>query len=58
MRNRWHIGPFPSTTDYDLLPVDGRNFVVVVPIRSTSDVVVAVNWVNEARRAWNATPAK
>jgi dipeptidyl aminopeptidase/acylaminoacyl peptidase len=47
------IGRFPSASDYDLSP-DGRTFVVVMPIRSTSDVVVTVNWVDEARRAWSA----
>ena len=51
------IGRFPSASDYDLSP-DGRTFVVVMPIRSTSDVIVTVNWVDEARRAWSAPAAK
>jgi Tol biopolymer transport system component len=50
------VGRFPAVTDYDLAP-DGRTFVVVNPIRSSSDVVVVVNWAAEARRAWNAESA-
>jgi serine/threonine-protein kinase len=46
------IGRFPPVTDYDLSP-DGRTFLVVTPVRSTSDVVVAVNWLDDARRAWS-----
>lgn len=51
------IGRFPSVTDYDLTS-DGRTFIVVSPIRSTSDVVVVVNWADEARRTWNAPAAR
>jgi hypothetical protein len=47
------IGRFPLTTDYDLSP-DGKTFIVVTPVRSAADVIVAVNWVEEARRAWSA----
>jgi Tol biopolymer transport system component len=50
------IGRFPNVSDYDLSP-DGRTFIVVNPIRNASDVIVAVNWADEARRAWSA-PAK
>ena len=48
------VGRFPPVTDYDLSP-DGRTFVVVTPIRSTSDVIVAVNWLDEARRTWSGS---
>jgi len=51
------IGRFPNVSDYDLSP-DGRTFIVVNPIRASSDVIVAVNWIDEARRTWNAPPAK
>ncbi len=51
------IGRFPPATDYDLSP-DGRTFIVVIPIRATSDVIVAVNWFDEARREWLAGAKK
>jgi len=44
-------------TDYDLSP-DGRTIIVINPIRTSSDVIVAVNWVDEARRLWNARPGR
>ncbi|HEX6943128.1 MAG TPA: protein kinase [Gemmatimonadaceae bacterium] len=51
------IGPFPAVTDYDLSP-DGHTFIVVSPVGATSDVIVVVNWVDEARRAWTRPPSK
>jgi serine/threonine-protein kinase len=54
---RRFIGRFPPVTDYDLSP-NGRTFIVVNPIRSASDVIVAVNWAHEARRMWSAPPAR
>jgi hypothetical protein len=51
------IGRFPPVTDYDLSP-DGHTFIVVSPVGATSDVVVVVNWVDEARRAWTTSTSK
>ena len=51
------IGHFPSVSDYDLSP-DGRQFIVVSPVGATSDVVVVVNWIEEARRALGATASR
>jgi eukaryotic-like serine/threonine-protein kinase len=45
------IPGFPHDRDYDIAP-DGRTFVIVTPVRSTSDIFVTVNWADEARRAW------
>jgi hypothetical protein len=51
---RRFVGRFPAATDYDLSP-DGRTFIVVRPVRSVSDVIVAVHWADEARLAWTAS---
>ena len=50
VKNRRLIRRFPPVTDYDLSP-DGQTFVVVNPIRVSSDVIVVVNWLDEARRS-------
>ncbi len=44
---------FPRSGNYDLSP-DGRTFALVSPLRWNADVVVTVNWLDEARRAWRA----
>jgi Tol biopolymer transport system component len=45
------IAGFPKNHNYDISP-DGKTFVVVTPVRVANDVFVAVNWADEARRAW------
>jgi serine/threonine-protein kinase len=57
VKDRRVIRRFAPVTDYDLSP-DGRTFIVVNPIRVSSDVIVVVNWIGEARQAWSARPAK
>ncbi len=47
------IRGFPVTDNYDLHP-DGRTFVVASAIRASADIIVAVNWADEARRVWRA----
>ncbi len=42
---------------YDLAP-DGKTFVVARTEWRPNDVVVAVNWLDEARRAWRAAAAR
>jgi hypothetical protein len=51
------VGHFPLTTDYDLSP-DGHTFIAVVPIRAADDVIVVVNWIEEARRTWSTPTAR
>ncbi len=36
---------------YDLSP-DGKTFVVANPVNPSADVIVAVNWADQARRVW------
>jgi hypothetical protein len=57
VKDRRVIRRFPPVTDYDLSP-DGHTFIVVNPIRVSSDVIVVTNWLNEARQGWNAPSAK
>jgi Tol biopolymer transport system component len=49
------IHRFPSLASrfYDLSP-DGKTFVVAKPVTSAADVIVVLNWADEARRAWSA----
>jgi serine/threonine-protein kinase len=47
------VRAFPLSDNYDLAP-DGRTFAVVAPLRGSADIFVAVNWADEARRAWRA----
>jgi len=48
------IRGFPVSDNYDLHP-DGRTFVLASPVRATADIIVAVNWADEARRTWRAS---
>jgi Tol biopolymer transport system component len=54
---RHTIASFPYSENYDLAP-DGKTFALVAPLRGTADVFVAVNWADEARRAWSAAERK
>ena len=47
------IRGFPLSDNYDLSP-DGKTFALASPIRGSADIFVAVNWADEARRAWRA----
>jgi len=47
------IRGLPPNEGYDLSP-NGKTFVVVTTVRTTTPVHVAVNWADEARRAWSA----
>ena len=47
------IRGFPVSDNYDLSP-DGRTFALASAIRGSADIFVAVNWADEARRAWRA----
>jgi hypothetical protein len=51
------IRGFPFSDNYDLHP-DGRTFVLVSPVRASADILVAVNWADEARRVWRAAAQK
>jgi len=51
VRDRRVIPGFPNNRNYDISP-NGTTFVVARPIRASNDVFVAVNWADEARRAW------
>jgi eukaryotic-like serine/threonine-protein kinase len=51
---RHTIASFPYSENYDLAP-DGKTFALIAPLRGTADVFVAVNWADEARRAWRAS---
>jgi Tol biopolymer transport system component len=44
---------FPLSDNYDLSP-DGKTFAMVAPVQQSSAIYVAVNWADEARRAWRA----
>jgi Tol biopolymer transport system component len=45
------IRGFPMSDNYDLSP-DGRTFALASAIHGSADIYVAVNWADEARRAW------
>jgi len=47
------IRGFPLSDNYDLSP-DGKTFALASAIRGSADIFVAVNWADEARRAWRA----
>jgi serine/threonine-protein kinase len=53
VEDRRTIRGFPLSDNYDLSP-DGRTFALASVIRGSADIFVAVNWANEARRAWRA----
>jgi serine/threonine protein kinase len=57
VRGRRTIRGFPLSDNYDLSP-DGKTFALVSPIRGSADVFVAVNWADQARRAWSAAPSR
>ena len=33
---------------------DGKTFIVAKPVNSAADVIVALTWADQARRAWGA----
>ena len=45
------IRGFPLSDNYDLSP-DGKTFALASAIRGAADILVAVNWADEARRTW------
>jgi serine/threonine protein kinase/Tol biopolymer transport system component len=49
--SRRTIRGFPLSDNYDLSP-DGKTFALASAIRGAADILVAVNWADEARRAW------
>jgi len=54
---RQTIRGFPANEGYDLAP-DGKTFVIVAPLRNSSDIFVAVNWGDDARRELRAAQKK
>jgi hypothetical protein len=52
-RRTIHSFPSLASHDYDLSP-DGKTFVVAKPVNSAADVIVALHWADQARRAWSA----
>ena len=47
------IRGFPLSDNYDLSS-DGKTFALASAVRGSADIFVAVNWADEARRAWRA----
>jgi Tol biopolymer transport system component/tRNA A-37 threonylcarbamoyl transferase component Bud32 len=47
------IRGFPVSDNYDLHP-NGRTFILASAVKASADLIVAVNWAQEARRAWRA----
>jgi Tol biopolymer transport system component len=54
---RWTQRALPPNLGYALAP-DGKTFAVVTPVRFSTDIFVAVNWVDDARREWLAGEKK
>jgi len=57
VRRRTVSGSLTGASLYDLGP-DGKTFIVARAEARPNDVIVAVNWLDEARRKWRAAEAR